>query len=269
MKYLIVLLFLSFGATADTINLIVSGKAGGTFHTRSMMMYDYLTHQGHDVELINAGDHAKSKHALINSDTPTIMPWMDSANVKTLIEANPDTFGILDYVSPIAFCSTKYKYFQPDEIVIGYSASWPNKIFKSLAYTIDKTVRSIPFKNSGQLVLAFQTNDLDYIAVSLSKVKKLPTGSCFAVTGHLPIDDMQPLKNALPDYDYRFISQHAFWFAVNFDNQTAIRQLLLDAIHSGEYSAWVDKSKFIAPVSIDNIDDQLASVLIGVDNWSK
>ena len=70
MKYLIVLLFLSFGATADTINLIVSGKAGGTFHTRSMMMYDYLTHQGHDVELINAGDHAKSKHALINSDTP-------------------------------------------------------------------------------------------------------------------------------------------------------------------------------------------------------
>ena len=52
--YLILLMMLGVGAMADTINIVVSGKAGGTFHARSMLMHDALVDMGYEVNLINA-----------------------------------------------------------------------------------------------------------------------------------------------------------------------------------------------------------------------
>ena len=79
--YFLLLLLFSFSAMAETINIVVSGKAGGTFHTRSMLMHDALVDMGYEVNLINAGNIGKAAQVLRTSITPIIMPWIDSGYI--------------------------------------------------------------------------------------------------------------------------------------------------------------------------------------------
>jgi hypothetical protein len=72
--YLILMLMFSFSAVAETINIIVSGKAGGTFHTRAMLMHDTLVDMGYEVNLINAGNLSKAAQLFRTSKDPVIMP---------------------------------------------------------------------------------------------------------------------------------------------------------------------------------------------------
>ena len=123
------MLMFSFNAVAETINIIVSGKAGGTFHTRSMLMHDTLVDMGYEVNLINAGNLSKAAQLFRTSKDPVIMPWIDSANIKENLQPTKSTFGVLEYTAPVVFCSTKYNLFEAPKIKIGHSASWPIDIF--------------------------------------------------------------------------------------------------------------------------------------------
>ena len=130
--YLMLMLMFSLSAVADTINIIVSGKAGGTFHTRSMLMHDTLVDMGYEVNLINAGNLSKAAQLFRTAKEPVIMPWIDSANIKENLQPTKSTFGVLEYTAPVVFCSTKYNQFGATKIKIGHSASWPIDIFISL-----------------------------------------------------------------------------------------------------------------------------------------
>ena len=132
------MLMFSLSAVADTINIIVSGKAGGTFHTRSMLMHDTLVDMGYEVNLINAGNLSKAAQLFRTSKDPVIMPWIDSANVKENLQPTKSTFGVLEYTAPVVFCSTKYNQFEAPKIKIGHSASWPIDIFISLEESLGK-----------------------------------------------------------------------------------------------------------------------------------
>ena len=102
--YFFVFMLFSFSVMAETINLIVSGKAGGTFHTRSMLMHDALVEMGYDVNLINAGNLSKAAQIFQNTNNAVIMPWMDSANLKENLQPDEQTFGVLEYTAPVVFC---------------------------------------------------------------------------------------------------------------------------------------------------------------------
>ena len=233
---------------AETFNIIVSGKPGGTFHTRSMLMHDALIKLGHDVNLINAGNLSKSAQIYKSTDKAVIMPWIDSANLKENLQPNQNTFGILEYRAPIVFCSKKYNDFGADEIVIGYSASWPIQIFNRLSIAIDKSVKSIPYRNSGDLVLGLVSDDVDFIAISLSKLSKLPQDSCFAVTNEVTVQGINPLDNIVKDFDYNYINQHAYWLQKNNDVDT-LRSILIDAINTEDYKKWIESQLFLSNFS--------------------
>ena len=241
--YLILLFLFSFSAVAETINIIVSGKAGGTFHTRSMLMHDALVDMGYEVKLINAGNIGKAAQMFRSSTDPVIMPWIDSANLKENLQPTSSTFGVLEYTAPIVFCSTKYKLFEAPKIKIGHSASWPIDIFINLEETLGKQVQPVPYRNSGDLVLGFVSGEIDYIAISMSKLKKLPDGSCFAVTSESPIQNITPMKHVLENYQYKNIQQHAYWLIKNYDK--SIRLLLSSAILSPDYNNWISSKSFV------------------------
>ena len=260
--YFLLLLLFSFSAMAETINIVVSGKAGGTFHTRSMLMHDALIDMGYEVNLINAGNIGKAAQVFRTSKNPIIMPWIDSANIKENLQPTSSTFGVLEYTAPVIFCSTKYKSFDATKIKIGHSASWPIEIFISLEETLGKEVKPVPYRNSGDLVLGFMSGEIDYIAISMSKLPKLPAGSCFAVTNDVSIAGITPMKNILKHYEYKNIQQHAYWLIKNYNK--FVRMLLSTAILSNEYKDWITSKSFV--ISTFDYND-LERAQQGAENW--
>jgi len=263
MKYIftaVLWILITQTVSADTFNIIVSGKPGGTFYTRAMLMHDFLVDQGHDVNLINGGNIAKSEQLYKTMDEPVIMPWMDSANVdKANIEPNQQTFGILEYKAPVLFCSIKYNDFTPDTIKIGYSASWPKKLFNELQIVLEKPVKFIPYQNSGDLVLSLNSNEVDYIAISITQLKKLPEGSCFAVTNSQTVNGIEPLKTLVKNYKFSDISQHAYWLINNYNEPDQIRKILDNAVSSAEYNEWLGNLQVVKN-KLDVMSDLKSSV---------
>ena len=228
---------------AETYNIIVSGKSGGTFHTRSMLMHDALSSAGHDVDLINAGNLSKAAQTFNTTNQTVMMPWMDSANLKENLQPTTDTFGVLEYTAPVVFCSTKYKSFDAPVIKIGHSASWPTEIFDELASATGTDVQPVPYRNSGDLVLGFVSEEIDYIAISMSKLSKLPQGSCFAVTNEQTLQGIPPMHDLLPDYSYNDVKQHAYWLVKNADQN--LINAMIQAISTEEYSSWINSKSFV------------------------
>ena len=57
MKKILIMLtamFVSFSAMAKEINVVISGKAGGSSYSRSIMLGDYLESQGYKVNMIKS-----------------------------------------------------------------------------------------------------------------------------------------------------------------------------------------------------------------------
>lgn len=238
---------------AETINIIISGKPGGTFHTRAMLMHDALIELGHDVNLVNAGNLSKSAQIFKSTNDNVIMPWIDSANVKENLQPNETTFGILEYRAPIIFCSKKYTNFNADKISIGYSASWPTQIFDDLKKVTKKEVKAIPYRNSGDLVLGLISEDIDYVAISLSKLDNLPHNSCFAVSYETSVQGIDPLDKILDNFTYNYINQHAYWLQKNND-VNYIRSILIDAINTPAYKNWIQSQLFVSDFVWHNSD---------------
>jgi hypothetical protein len=120
----------------------------------------------------------------------------------------------------------------------------------------------VPYRNSGDLVLGFVSGEIDYIAISMSKLKKLPEGSCFAVTDHFGIQNITPMKHVLENYEYRNIQQHAYWLIKNYDQ--SIKLLLSSAILSPDYKNWITSKSFVLG-SFDHND--LAKSRMGAVSW--
>ena len=236
-------LFFSAVGYAETYNIIVSGKSGGTFHTRSMLMHDALKDAGHSVNLINAGNLSKAAQVFKTTEDTVMMPWIDSANLKENLQPDHNTFGVLEYTSPIVFCTTKWTDFNAPKIQIGYSASWPIGIFVALQEKLGKQVKPIPYRNSGDLVLGFRSEEIDYIAVSMSQLSALPTDSCFAVTNEVTLQGIKPLHTFLPDYKYKYIKQHAYWLTKNADPDFI--DIMIQSIKSKSYSDWILSKSFV------------------------
>lgn len=255
-------LFLSAIGYAETYNIIVSGKGGGTFHTRSMLMHDALEDAGHSVNLINAGNLAKAAQVFKTTEDTVMMPWIDSANLKENLQPDHNTFGVLEYTAPIVFCTTKYTDFNAPKIQIGYSASWPIEIFVALEETLGKEIDPIPYRNSGDLVLGFTSKEIDYIAISMSKLTKLPAGSCFAVTNDVAIENIPPLAELLPNFQYSYIKQHAYWLVKNADNDFI--DAMIKGIQSANYSNWITSKSFV-PGKFE--DDDLHRSQQGAVDW--
>lgn len=266
MKKILILFFMLVHSYvfADSISLIISGKPGGTFHTRSMLMHDALVELGYDVNLVNAGNLSVSAQIFNTTSDPVIMPWIDSANVKENLQPDATTWGILEYRSPIIFCSKKYKDFNNNKITIGYSASWPSQIFDNLQYASQKEVKSIPYRNSGDLVLSLISDDVDYVAISLSQMNQMPQNSCFAVTNREPVQGIDPLDKLLPNFDYNYINQHAYWLQKNTDVDI-VRSLLLDAIKTPAYKDWIQSQLFLSDFALH--DDDLSLSQHGAYDW--
>ena len=92
-------------------------------------------------------------------------------------------------------------------------------------------------------MLGFVSGEIDYIAISMSKLKKLPEGSCFAVTDDFGMQNITPMKDVLTHYEYKNIQQHAYWLTKNHDQ--SIRLLLSSAILSPDYKNWITSKSFI------------------------
>ena len=246
-KLLSISIFLVFTANvyADTINIILPGTPGGSSHARTMLMKTGIELQGHEVNIIEAGTLPKGEQIFNNTELAVIMPWVDGTNAgKADLQPTAITFGILEYVANVVFCSNKYKDFSADRITVGYVGNWPESIVTSLGDALNKEVVPIPYKNSGETVLGFQAGNVDYVALASSRLTTLPAGTCFAVTGDREFAGMSLTKEIMNTYAYNDLAQHGYWLIKNFDNLDETRSILHKAIQHEEYAKWHNK-KFL------------------------
>lgn len=270
-KLLSILIFMVFtvNAYADHINIIIPGKPGGSSHARAMLMQTGLELAGYHVDIIEAGTLPKGEQIFNNTDLPVIMPWVDSTNAgKADLQPTMETFGILEYVANVVFCSNKYNDFSADRITAGYTGQWPESILTSLGEALDKEVVPVPYKNSGETVLGFQAGNVDYVALASSRLTKLPEGTCFAVTGDREFAGMGLVKEIITDYEYNDLAQHGYWLIKNFDDNKEIRNILHEAIQHEEYAKWHNK-KFLNVPTVAFDLEHLENSYNGAYAWGR
>lgn len=259
----------SVTAFAQTINIIVAGKPGGSAQTRSMLMKEGLELQGYTVNLIQAGTTVKGEQIFKNTSDPVILPVTDSDNAgNTDNQPTRETYGVLEYAIPVMFCSVKYSDFSASEIKIAYSASWPPSIAESLGTLLNKKVIAIPFKNSGEAALGMISGNTDYWVASIGHYGKAPDGACFTLTGDVSYKGMTPIKELVTDYKYENLHQHGSWLIRNIDKPEQLRDALHNSFSTKNYKKWHSKKSLPVPAQRD-FEKHLANSYEGAYNWGR
>ena len=109
MKKLIIVLLTLFFTTvsyAETITVINSGKAGGSFNARTQMYKDGLIEQGYNVVFLNIGKISQAVKMFKEADEPTIMVYSTNQVYKQALFHTTENFIMLEYQQPLYICRT-------------------------------------------------------------------------------------------------------------------------------------------------------------------
>jgi len=98
-------------------------------------------------------------------------------------------------------------------------------------------------------------------------LKKLPQGSCFAVTNSQSVNGIKPLETLVKNYKFSSISQHAYWLIKNYDQPDQIRKILDNAVSSAKYNLWLGNLQVVKN-KLDVMADLKASV-DGAHDWGR
>ena len=109
MKKLIATVILTLFTTisiAQTITVINSGKAGGSFNARTQMYKDGLEAAGYEVKFENVGKISQAVKMFKASDEPTIMVYANNQVYKQDLSHTENNFILAEYQQPLYVCRT-------------------------------------------------------------------------------------------------------------------------------------------------------------------
>ena len=160
MKHLIVLLTLLFATLsyAETIKLINSGKAGGSFNARTQMYKDGLVAAGYNVKYENVGKIAQAVQMFKDSDEPTIMVYANNQVYKQDLFHTEDNFIIAEYQQPLYVCRTNASKGKVTTLTVAHGKGYDSKLLTKI---LGKNITLVPYKNSGAMLKGILGGDVD------------------------------------------------------------------------------------------------------------
>ena len=167
-KLIIVLLTLLFTTVsyAETITVINSGKAGGSFNARTQMYKDGLIAEGYDVKFENIGKISQAVKMFKNTNEPTIMVYSSNQVYKQDLFHTTKNFIMLEYQKPLYVCRTNTSANKTTGITVAHGKGYDPKLLTSL---LGNDITLVPYKNSGAMLKGILGGDVDMMVNNQGK----------------------------------------------------------------------------------------------------
>ena len=167
-KIIIVLLTLFFTTVsyAETITVINSGKAGGSFNARTQMYKDGLIEQGYNVVFLNIGKISQAVKMFKEADEPTIMVYATNQVYKQNLFHTEENFIMLEYQQPLYICRTNTSKDKTVGLTVAHGKGYDPKLLTSL---LGNNITLVPYKNSGAMLKGILGGDVDMMVNNQGK----------------------------------------------------------------------------------------------------
>ena len=208
----------STAETPDTITLINSGKAGGSFNARTQMYKEGLIANGYNVEFENIGKISQAVKMFKETDKPTIMVYANNQVYKQDLFHTEQNFIMLEYQQPLYVCRTNSSKNKTGVLTVAHGKGYDPQLLTNL---LGSEVVLVPYKNSGAMLKGILGGDVDMMVNNQGKSFKYIAsgeGTCEA-SNVLPIMgatvigtniDVKQIRKVIYDIsmDLKFIEYH-------------------------------------------------------------
>ena len=217
---LLTLMFTTVGyaETQETITIINSGKAGGSFNARTQMYKDGLVAAGYQVKFENIGKISQAVKMFKESDQPTVMVYANNQVYKQDLFHTESNFIIAEYQQPLYVCRTNTSKDKTGMLTVAHGKGYDPALLTNL---LGSNITLVPYKNSGAMLKGILGGDVDMMVNNQGKSFKYiksGQGTCEA-SDVLPMMvatvigkniDLQEIRKVIFDItmDVQFIEYH-------------------------------------------------------------
>lgn len=183
MKKLIITMMLSLFTTicaAQTITIINSGKAGGSFNARTQMYKDGLIAAGYEIKFENIGKISQAVKMFKASKEPTVMVYANNQVYKQDLFHTEDNFILAEYQQPLYVCRTNISKGKTNNLTVAHGKGYAPTLLTKL---LGDSVTLVPYKNSGAMLKGILGGDVDMMVNNQGmsfKYMKSGNGTCEA-----------------------------------------------------------------------------------------
>jgi len=163
---------------AQTITVINSGKAGGSFNARTQMYKDGLEAAGYEVKFENVGKISQAVKMFKASDEPTIMVYANNQVYKQDLFHTEDNFIMAEYQQPLYVCRTDTSKGKIYSLTVAHGKGYDPTLLTKL---LGDNIILVPYKNSGAMLKGMLGGDVDMMVNNQGKSFKYIAsgkGSC-------------------------------------------------------------------------------------------
>ena len=172
MKKLIATVILTLFTTisiAQTITVINSGKAGGSFNARTQMYKDGLEAAGYEVKFENVGKISQAVKMFKASDEPTIMVYANNQVYKQDLFHTENNFIMAEYQQPLYVCRTDASKGKIYSLTVAHGKGYDPTLLTKL---LGDNIILVPYKNSGAMLKGILGGDVDMMVNNQGKSLK-------------------------------------------------------------------------------------------------
>jgi len=165
---LLTLMFTTVGyaETQETITIINSGKAGGSFNARTQMYKDGLVAAGYQVKFENIGKISQAVKMFKETSQPTIMVYANNQVYKQDLFHTEDNFILAEYQQPLYVCRTNESKDKTSELTVAHGKGYDPNLLTSL---LGNDITLVPYKNSGAMLKGILGGDVDMMVNNQGK----------------------------------------------------------------------------------------------------
>jgi hypothetical protein len=161
LKMALLFLILATGVQAEalqSITLINSGKAGGSFNARTLMYKEGLIAAGYSVRFENIGKISQAVKMFKESSEPTIMVYANNQVYKQDLFHTKDNFIMAEYQQPLYVCSTNESKGKMGKLTVAHGKGYDPALLTEL---LGDDVTLVPYKNSSAMLKGMLGGDVD------------------------------------------------------------------------------------------------------------
>ena len=158
---MLIAMFVSFSAMAKEINVVISGKAGGSSYSRSIMLGDYLESQGYKVNMIKSMNAKKGYAWFQKSDEPTIIALTDATYAEiSKKKLQTKNVGVIEFENYLHLCGDT-----SGDAKFSWRSDYPKGYDGLLAKALGVSITPIPYDRSSAEIEALLAKDLSLIHI--------------------------------------------------------------------------------------------------------
>jgi|TARA_R110001592_G_scaffold89358_2_gene262833 hypothetical protein len=239
---IIIATLISFSAMAKEINVVISGKAGGSSYSRSIMLGDWLKSQGYQVNMIKSMN-AKKGYAWFNkSEVPTIIALTDATYAEvSKKKLKAKNVGVIEFENYLHLCGKIL-----GDAKVSWRSDYPEGYDKVLSKALGVKIIPIPYDRSSAEIEALLAKDIDMSLFNTKNAIKVKAKgiTCPYYTGSTPDKNVgaEPLTTLTKD-PKATLSFTYFTMIKNIEDVGELRELLGRQIEDNDYASFVEGRK--------------------------